>query len=199
MIHGLPGMGADERMYLQAWCRIDGFVVHSWPQYAGEQSLTAVAQKLCIAHGIKDGDDLVGTSLGGMVACEITKLRKIARLFLVGSAQQKEEINGLLQALHPLAQVAPISWLQFSAEKVPSELTQMFSESDPAFIRAMCRAIFDWEGLGETTTKVYRIHGRRDVVIPPPRQADLLLEGGHLIAMTHAEECAEFVRRNVED
>ena len=53
----------------------------------------------------------------------------------------------------------------------------------------MCRAIFTWPGLDTTRLRPLRIHGRRDRVIPPPATADLLLEGGHLIAMTHAAEC----------
>lgn len=31
-------------------------------------------------------------------------------------------------------------------------------------------------------------------VIPPPADVDLLLDAGHLIAMTHAAECAAFLR-----
>jgi len=30
-------------------------------------------------------------------------------------------------------------------------------------------------------------------VIPPPANVDLLLEGGHLLAMTHAAECVAFL------
>lgn len=187
-------MGADSRMYPAPWKTIGGFVPHDWPTFAGEKTLSDMAQSVCAACGINDGDDLVGASLGGMVACEITKIRRISRLFLVGSALRKEEVSGILSRVHPLAQFAPIGWLQFSADKIPCELTQMFAKSDASFIRAMCAAIFDWGGLGLTTTKVIRIHGRRDLVISPPPQVDLLLDGGHLIAMTHAEECAGFIR-----
>jgi hypothetical protein len=40
-----------------------------------------------------------------------------------------------------------------------------------------------------------RIHGRNDLVILPPKRADLLLNGGHLIAMTHAKECVAFLEQ----
>lgn len=72
----------------------------------------------------------------------------------------------------------------------------MFAESAPEFVRAMCAAIFQWGGLGGTNAQVFRLQGRHDLVVPPPHRVDLLLEGGHLVAMTHAEECAAFVRRN---
>jgi hypothetical protein len=149
---------------------------------------------MCHACGIEDGDALIGASLGGMVACEITKLRRIDSLYLLGSAVRKEEVSSLLAALHPLAQVAPIDWLRFSAGKIPTEFAQMFANVETSFVRAMCDAIFRWEGLVPTKTRVVRIHGRRDLVIPPPPKVDLLLSGGHLISITHAEACVTFIR-----
>ncbi len=134
--------------------------------------------------------------MGGMVACEIAKICQIRALFLVGSATRREEISRLLAAVHPLVKVAPIDWLRVSAIRIPSELAQMFSGIEAGFVRTMCSAIFEWEGLGTTSTKVFRLHGRHDLVIPAPERADLLVKGGHLISITHAAECARFVQVN---
>jgi pimeloyl-ACP methyl ester carboxylesterase len=196
MLHALPGMGADRRMYSAPWAAIPEFVAHDWICHSGEATIAQVAEAMCASCGIRDGDTLVGSSLGGMVACEITKIRSIPRLYLVGSATRREEINTLLSVLHPLARIAPLDWLQFSAGKIPTELAQMFSSTDASFVRAMCDAVFKWQGLGTTKTKVFRIHGKHDLVIPAPAQVDLLLDGGHLISLTHAQMCAEFIRAN---
>jgi hypothetical protein len=151
------------------------------------------ARSMAEACRIRDGDLLVGSSLGGMVACEITKIRKIPQLFLIGSAVRKEEVNALLAALHPLAKYAPVEWVRVSAGKIPLELSQMFTGIESSFVKAMCAAIFKWEGQASPETRVHRLHGKRDLVIPPPPKADLLLEGGHLISMTHAEQCSSYV------
>lgn len=196
MIHALPGMGADHRMYPAPWICIPDFVPHDWLHYSGEKSLSEIARSMCDAHNINDGDVLIGASLGGMVACEITKIRKISRLYLIGSAVRKEEISTLLAVLHPLAQLAPLDWLRISAGKIPMELAQMFTSIEPAFVRAMCTAIFKWEGLGQSATKVLRLHGKHDFVIPPPKAVDLLIDGGHLISISNAAECTEFVMAN---
>lgn len=195
MIHALPGMGADERMFPLPWINLPGFVSHNWKSCAGEKTLAGVAATICKTGAIKDGDSLIGASLGGMVACEITKIRKINTLYLVGSATHKVEINRILQFLHPLATVAPIDWLRFSAGKIPHEFAQMFAETDSTFIRAMCPAIFQWQGLADTSTKILRIHGLHDLVIPPPKNMDLSLDGGHLISITHATDCVAFIQR----
>jgi len=194
MIHALPGMGADKRMFPAPWPELPDFAAHDWIRHSGEKTLAEVARSMCAACDIRDGDTLIGASLGGMVACEITKIRTIPTLYLAGSATRKEEVSALLTALHPLAQVAPIDWLRLLAGKIPLEAARMFSGVEASFVRAMCEAIFQWEGLDATETKVFRIHGANDHVIPPPARADLLLDGGHLISITHASKCVEFIQ-----
>jgi pimeloyl-ACP methyl ester carboxylesterase len=185
----LPGMGADGRMYPAAWEALPNVVRVEWPVCRGECTLDEIAKRIVGEYNITDGAIVVGSSLGGMVACEIAKMREPERLVLVGSAIHKEEVNTLLRLMSPLIDLAPITFIQRLAGKVPAELTQMFERSEPAFIRAMCRAIFSWQGLAAAKVKPLRIHGRRDRVIPPPAEVDYLIDGGHLIAMTHAEEC----------
>jgi pimeloyl-ACP methyl ester carboxylesterase len=137
---------------------------------------------------------VVGSSLGGIVGCEIARTVSLKSLVLIGSAKNKAEISGLLTLLHPLARLAPIEFMQISAGKFPSELTRMFNQSQASFIRAMCTAIFDWSGLDESRIKPLRIHGTHDHIIPMPAPVDLSLDGGHLIAMTHADECVRFLK-----
>jgi pimeloyl-ACP methyl ester carboxylesterase len=198
MIHALPGMGADRRMFPAPWTDLPDFTAHDWRHAKRTHVLSELAAAVATDWQIQDGDILVGCSLGGMVACEITRLRRIPRLFLVGSAIRREEVSAWLAALHPLVDFAPIDWMRFSASKVSGELASMFADSEPEFIRTMCKAILEWDGQRNTNTKVFRIHGRHDLVIPPPHHVDLLLEGGHLIAMTHATECSAFVGGNLD-
>jgi pimeloyl-ACP methyl ester carboxylesterase len=196
MIYVLPGMGADERMYTGAWRTLTGCTFINWPANPPEESIAAIAARIVAENSICDGAVLVGSSLGGIVACEIAKIRRSKHLFLVGSAKNREEINGLLRLLHPIVDLAPLPFIQRVSGKLPSEVLAMFSTSSPRFVRNMCRAIFQWDGLRDEITPVSRIHGRHDLVIPPPDDVDELIEGGHLIAMTHPAECARFVVAN---
>jgi len=198
MIHALPGTGADHRMFPAPWGDLPGFRAHDWMTAPEIRSVRQLAVAMVEACAIADGDVLVGCSLGGMVAGEITKLRKIPQLFLVGSAVRKEEINPWLVKLHPLADKMPMKWLKRSAGKLPGEAAAMMAVADPEFVRRMIMAIFQWEGLGKTQAQVFRIHGRKDKVISVPQNCDLLLGGGHLIAMTHARECVAFVARHLQ-
>ena len=87
-----------------------------------------------------------------------------------------------------LVDLAPIKLLKISAGKLPVELSAIFGETDPEFLRSMCKAIFEWKGL-ESEVATLRVHGRLDFVIPCPSEILDPVPGGHLIAMTYAGEC----------
>jgi hypothetical protein len=195
MIYIFPGMGADHRMYsAPAWQSLTNTRFLDWPDHRGETSIATIAARIIAEAEISDGDVVVGSSLGGIIGCEIANSVSLKALVLIGSAKSKTEVSSLLTLLHPLARLAPIEFVQMSAGKYPSELTQMFNQSQSSFIRAMCTAIFDWPGLDENRIHPLRIHGTRDRVIPMPTHVDLTLDGGHLIAMTHAEDCVQFIK-----
>lgn len=197
MIYVLPGMGADGGMYSGAWRALPACTFVEWPIYAGEDSIEGIAKRIAREAKIADGSILVGSSLGGIVACEIAKLRNLRHLFLVGSAKNREEISGFLAAIHPFVDLLPMKFIQAAVGKIPNEAVQMFSRSQAEFIRAMCRAIFEWPGLDDGILKPIRIHGRHDHIIPVPRDVQKVVDGGHLIAMTHAQECVEFIRSQI--
>jgi len=188
MNHFFPGMGATSEMYCSPWRELSDSVFHDWPKSKGETSIEELAKRLITEQGIQKGDTVIGTSLGGMVACEIANQIELEKLVLIGSAVCQEEINSLLKLLHPLIDFAPLQFIRLSAGSLPSDLSGMFSKSDPEFIRNMCKAIFRWEGL-KVDVKLQRIHGKHDRVIPLPEGTEDPVAGGHLIVMTHAAEC----------
>src|SRR4051812_5151631 len=147
MIHALPGMGADHRMFPQPWETLPGFKAHDWVMSPEITSVRRLAEVMIEACGIANGDVLVGVSLGGIVAGEITKLRKIPQLFLVGSAVMPGEVNPWLAKFPALVGILPMERFRVAAGKMPGELAAMFAQAEPAFIRHMCQAIFEWEGL----------------------------------------------------
>lgn len=189
----LPGMGADERMYDAQWDRLGDVTRMKWPQDCQANTLTDLAHQLIKAYEIEEDAVVIGSSLGGMVACEIAHLSHIQQIVLIGSATSPTEISALLQWLHPLIDHAPLSLLQWSAGSCPLELTRMFQTSSPTFLRTMSKAVFAWNGYESSWPKPLRIHGTRDFVIPCPTNPDFTIDGGHLIAMTHSKECVDWL------
>ena len=195
MIFALPGMGADRRVFPGAWQELQDVKFVEWTPYVSARTIPDLAAAIAEREGIKGGDSIIGTSLGGMVACEIAKLRRIERLVLVASAVSPDEISRLLSILRSLASYAPVKLVKAISASVPGDLAGMMGDADEGFVRAMCGAILDWGGAGIPHPGMIRIHGRGDPVILPPCSVDLMLAGGHLIAMTHAGECVAFLEQ----
>lgn len=185
--HIYPGMGATAAMYPEEWRELISSRFHNWPRWSGEKTIEDIAARIIDEHGIVAGDKVIGSSLGGIVACEVANQIELSDLVLIGSAVSQSEVSGLLKLLHPLVDMTPMRWIQFSSGKIPHDLSVMFADSDPEFIRHMCKAIFTWDGLN-ASVPLTRIHGRKDHIIPPSESVDYLIDGGHLIAMTHARE-----------
>jgi pimeloyl-ACP methyl ester carboxylesterase len=193
----LPGMGATAAMYNGLRHKL-GFPIDflNWPEYRGEKTYADVARRIIEEHAITSEDVAGGSSLGGMVALEIAQQAKVRATVLLGSAVNREEVQTLLALLAPIAKAAPMTIIQSLVGKHQNLVSTMFADSDPEFIRAMCSYLPSWTGYGGPVGKVFRLHGRKDHVIPCPTSGcDVIETAGHLLAITHATETAAFLQR----
>ena len=197
MMYLLPGMGADHRMYGPEWGDLSDTTFLDWPPYSGEKTLRQVALRIIADHNITSCDVVGGSSLGGMVALEILRELDNPKVILIGSAVSPREINALLRLLAPLASITPFRLIQTLVGRHPSDIASMFADSDAQFVRAMCLALPDWQGFDGPDERVVRIHGANDHVIKCPATAHVLPCAGHLIAVTHAEQCIRIIEVEV--
>lgn len=107
-------MGLTSNMYRSHLRELSNAVFHNWPKYKGESSIPELTTRLIGEHSIQKGDTVVGTSLGGIVACEIANQIELEKLLIVGSAVSKEKINGLLKLINPLIDFAPLQSVRIS-------------------------------------------------------------------------------------
>ena len=213
-IYLIPGLGADQRNYPVCWRELPGCTCLEWPEYHGETSLPAVARRMAEAWQIPDDAVLVGNSFGGAVACELAKLQPVHTLVLVASATSRESFAAAAR-MKVLTRILPLQviqvllrWSQPALEAIwgrsatPStrgilDSIQMFTVCQSGFYRNMFQAISTWEGFLDDKTRLIRVHGSHDKTVIVPTKADLWLEGGHLISMTHARECVDFIRTQI--
>ncbi|MDB6004832.1 MAG: hypothetical protein JWR15_1819 [Prosthecobacter sp.] len=210
-IYLIPGLGADHRNYPAPWKELPHCTFLDWPEYHGKASMPDVARFMAEAWKLPPHAILVGTSFGGMLACEMAKFLPVHAVVLIASTTTRENFTTTAKMKRLLRFV----WLRLAQwvlrcvqpllEKIwgraPTPVTRavldsihMFTVCQPGFYRNMFHAVSTWEGLTGTTTRLISIHGRQDELILPPPQADLLLDGGHLIVMTHARECVNFIQ-----
>ena len=193
----LPGMGATAAMYNGLKHKL-GFPVDflNWPAYSSEKTYTDVARRIIKEHAIGKEDVVGGSSLGGMVALEIAQLTNAKAIVPLGSAVDRKEVQTLLSLLAPIATAAPMTIIQALVGTHQSLVSTMFADSDPEFIRAMCLYLPSWNGYDGPMKKVFRLHGKKDHVIPcPTSRCEVVETAGHLLAITHAAETAAFLQR----
>ena len=200
----LPGMGADSSMYGDGFRKIDKLTLVDWPEYANEKSLSEVAKKVIRLYQVREGDIVGGSSLGGMIAAEISKYVKLKKIFLIGSSLMPENINPLLRKAASSVDAAPVCTLQKIAESAAvfsfgniRKVIKMFSKADEFFMKAMCCAICEWDGCPVPQSSVYKIHGKKDRIIFPEKDSAIIENAGHMIAMTHEIPVIDFIRYNL--
>ncbi len=210
-VYLIPGLGADHRNFPAPWNELPGCILLDWPEYHGRACMPEVARFMAEAWQLPPGAILIGTSFGGMLACEIAKLLPVHAVVLVASTTTRDHFTTTAKMKRLLRFV----WLRLVQrvlrgaqpllEKIcgrsPTPVARavldsirMFSACQPGFYRDMFHAVSIWEGLAGTPVRLLRIHGRNDMLILPPPQADLFLDAGHLIVMTHARECVDFIQ-----
>ncbi len=201
----LPGMGADSSMYGYEFRKIDKIIFIDWPEYKNESSLTELAKRIIELYQIQEGDIAGGSSLGGMIAAEVSKHVKLKKIILVGSSLLPSNINPLLRRTGLYINILPVHFIQVIARKTAvffkgrnRKLLDMFSKTDASFIKAMCRAVSEWTGCLVPQCEVCKIHGEKDKILFSQKDSTILKNAGHLIAMTHEIEVASFIRCNMK-
>jgi len=188
--HLLPGIGGTADMYSD----------YSFPlpvrrlDYLRPPSLrTSFADyaKLFASHyQIQPGDCVVGMSMGGMLACEISKSIPLRKLVLISSGTHPYHVHPLLRQLAPLAPLVPFGWIQRLTYPthlfgtVRHRALRMFKASDPLFLRWSCYHATRWDGLA-SHSDLTRIHGSWDPVFPLAKQQPehILPHGGHIVLL----------------
>ena len=190
----LPGMGANSKMYSGPWRSLESTEFVDWPSDLPSYSLDSLASYF--AEKYPNCECVIGSSLGGMVGLLIASKLKISQAVLVGSAMNYVQISALIRLVRPLSRITPFELLKILAGSVPGLLSEMYAETPAEMIRESIDDLpnFDWS---DDSVKVHRLHGAHDRVIPCPEDVDLVLDGGHLIGITHAEEICRYLRDHV--
>lgn len=191
-VHLLPGIGGTEDLFrdydFPFPVRRLGFI----PPHSIDASFESYAQAFARHHQIAPGDTLIGMSLGGMIAAEISKHLPIRKLILISSGTQSHHIHPALRAISPTARFLPFKHLQSLAYPtslfgpIRAHMLDMFRNSDPRFIAWACLQARTWTGL-QHHPDLFQIHGTRDPVFPFARQAfrihHPIPNGDHIIAL----------------
>lgn len=156
---------------------------------------------------------LLGVSLGGMLATEMSEMVPAEKVIIISSAKGRHELPGryTFQKKVPIYKLVSPKVAKFGAkllqplvepdrQKEKETFKAMLRDKDAVFLRRTIEMIMHWDRT-EAPEGIIHIHGDKDHTIPIRKvDYDILVTGGsHMITLTRGEEVSELVRKELLD
>lgn len=207
-VYLIPGQGGDGRLFNNLTLPA-GFetkhVIYERPEEG--MSMQAYARQLIKQIDTTNKFILIGVSLGGMLATEMSELVDADKVIIISSAKGRHELPGryTFQRKFPIYKLVSPKTAKFGAkllqpivepdrQKEKETFKAMLRDKDAIFLRRTIEMIMHWNRT-EAPKNIIHIHGDKDHTIPIRKVAyDILVPGGsHMITLTRGEEISRLV------
>ena len=201
-VYFISGLGADRRVFTHIHLPEGYEAVHlDWILPVKNESLGAYALRLAEKINTREQFVLVGLSMGGMIASEISKKYPPVTTILLSSVPVSNQLPSYFKIVHLLRlhKALPVRLIKsatvikhFFSTKTTGDkilLRQVIADSDPVFVRWAIDAILKWKN--ETVPKpLWHIHGAKDEILPVrfTKPTHTISKGTHMMVMTKAPE-----------
>ncbi len=203
IIYLLPGQGSDQRIFSDIQWPEGSKIRHiQYPVPDKGMSMKEYATLLASQIDADKPSILIGVSLGGMLAVELSEIIQPHRTIIISSAKSKYELpkRYLLQRKTKLHTLLPPCWFQTGAlilqpivepdrRKNKNTFIAMLKDKDPIFLKRTVAMIVEWDR-EIAPNNIIHIHGTKDRTLPH-RHVDVdisIHKGSHMMALTRAEE-----------
>ncbi len=206
-VYFISGLAADRRVFKYIALPSGFEAVHlDWITPHRHESLESYSLRLAEPIDREEPFALVGLSMGGMIAAEITKKIKPQACVLLCSVPTYRHFPTHFKLIYHLRlhKLVPVSLVKmasilkrgFTADNKEDQqlIREVIGDSDPKFIRWAMHAILSWrnemipEGL-------WHIHGSNDEILPIryTKPTHTVKGGNHLMIMSKAKELNIFL------
>jgi len=209
----ISGLGADKKAFYKLELPAGYEPVYlDWIFPLPQEKLTDYARRFSLLINDKEKFILIGLSFGGMLACEIARIKTPEKLILISSIAVSDELPWYFKraGAFRLQKIIPAGFYKtatllnhFMGSKVKEEKIMVLSfvrKTDPAFIQWAINAILKWK-FNQRFSNLIHIHGSRDRLLPVKyTNADYVIEGGrHLMVWNKATEINKILQQVLLD
>ncbi len=210
-VYLIPGHGSDQRLFSKLDLgEYHTQVIHHEIPLKGE-SFEKYVKRLILQIDTTQSFSIVGVSLGGIIATEMTRYIHPERVILISSAKCRGELPLRYRMfryfpIHYLMGGKFLKWwglkLQPIIEPVDSADQALFHtmlrQKHPDFMHRALRFIIGWDQ-DRCEREVVHIHGTKDRVIPYKHvEATYTIEGGmHLMVYSMGDTISQLVLENL--
>lgn len=203
LVYTIPGLGADQRLFgklVLPGCEVRHL---NWPQMPQRSTLRQFALALAPRVDASVPHVLVGVSMGGMVAQELSALTKPRRVIIISSWKGPQEMPmpiRMMRGTHPervltpavIKRTLPMARWQMGAEsKEDAALFDALVYAHPLEqLKVQINACLSWEGPAKPVDRLVHIHGDQDRLMPIAYIKDpvVIKGGGHFMVFNKADE-----------
>lgn len=202
-VYLIPGQGADQRLFNHLTLD-SNFEVHHIQYFTPEKgtSLAEYARQLSAQIDTTQPFVLIGTSLGGMLACEMTDFLTPQKVIVISSAKSRDELPFRYKFMRviPLYKLVPPRFVKGGArimqplvepdrKKEKETFKSMLKAKNPHFMKRTVAMIINWDR-DSIPPNITHIHGTKDHTLPirkvnPTHVVD---DGSHMMTLTKGEE-----------
>ncbi|NNC95826.1 MAG: alpha/beta hydrolase [Chitinophagales bacterium] len=203
-IYCFPGLGADKRMYdyLFSHGNWDAEVLE-FRKPAMSESMESYAKSYIDQIDTSHPFAFIGTSLGGMIAVELSKVCEPKRVVLISSLKTKAEIPILIKSQRYLPLYKMLkgkNYKKFNSvfgklyghsgkNNLKNLIMEMGENTDDELIEWAVREVINWDN-EYVPENLMQIHGDKDILFPPSNidSKELVKGGSHIMVLTHSSQ-----------
>lgn len=207
----LPGMGADKRLFDPI--KLEGLEmkVLEWEFIPGISTLSEyavhLAKRICTENNV-----YIGSSMGGMMAVELHKLKPASDLVLLSAPACRLEFPPILKGVSKmkvgkwfsLKQMRRLNrladlFMGFSSPEHRKLFYEMLEGYGPEFLKYALNAVFDWDRM-DRPEKYLQVIGSKDRLFKPHRmQSPIVLpDSGHFLTYEQPTKLSRIVNTYLE-
>ena len=214
IVYLIPGQGADYRVFNNLKLDEEYEVRHiRYELPEKKMSLTEYAEQLSAQIDTCSRFILIGTSLGGMLAVEMSDFLNPEKVIIIASAKTRKELPGRyrFQKKLPIYKIVSgkmAKWgaqvlqpiVEYDRNQEKETFVQMLKDKDPQFLKRTIAMVMKWER-EEYWEGVIHIHGEKDHTIPIKNvDCDYVIkDGSHLMTLTRGEEISNLINALLKD
>lgn len=207
-IYIFSGLGVDKRVF----DRIDfgnlNIEFIDWIEPQNKESFQSYAQRISLKI-TTENPTIIGLSFGGMLAVEISKIKKVKQLILIASAKNRKELPKIYRVLGKLKLNYLIPFNKFKkqnkvtnwffgveSDEEKAMLKSILQDTDPKFLKWAIHQIVNWDNKISPENCIH-IHGNKDRIIPIKNmKPDYIIEnGGHFMTINRSKEIEKIINK----
>lgn len=178
VIYCIPGLGLDHRLFRKLSISGVEFKFLDYIEPLDDEPIAAYAKRLSekIEH---ESFSILGMSLGGILAIEITRIKKVEHLFLISTVKNKSEVPSIFKYMDllptknktasKLAIDASVAFKPYydKSDAAGNKLFEaMIHAASHKLLAWGVKSISSWNYNEELSCPFYHLHGTADLIFP---------------------------------